>query len=283
MRRIRWFLRRFRGFFDRGTLEHDLGAELQFHLNEEADERRAAGLSASEAERAARRSVGNVTLAREEMRQVWNWSCLEHLRQDLRYTVRVLRRRPAFTITALLSLALGIGANTAVFSLLKAIRLDRLPVERPGEIVQIAGARGASTNYPTYATIRDRTRTLSTVFGSDITPPLNFWDGDIRSQAIFEIVTDNYFDALGVGAHRGRVFHPPGTGAAPEMAAVISDAYWRIHFAADPSVIGRRIQNFRRDAEWTIVGIAPPHFRGVNLESPADIWATILASDGGRG
>ena len=158
MRHVRWFLARLAGLVRRRRHERDLDAELRFHLNEEAGEHRAGGLSSQDADRAARRSLGNVTLTREATRQVWMWSWLEHLFQDVRYAVRVLRRRPVLTATALLSLPLGIGANTAVFSLLKAIQLDRLAVQRPVEIVHLAAERSVNSSYPTYEAIRNATR-----------------------------------------------------------------------------------------------------------------------------
>src|SRR2546421_700651 len=111
--------------------------ELQAHLELEAEELRAAGLSPEDAGRAARRAFGNATLAGEDVRAVWSWTAVEQLLQDLRYALRTLRNHAGFTAAAVLSLALGIGANTAIFSLIDALLLRSLPVRNPGELVQL--------------------------------------------------------------------------------------------------------------------------------------------------
>ena len=275
MRRARSFLTRLRGLFDRGRRERELDDELRFHLNEDADEHMTDGLSASDARRAARRRMGNVVIAREETRQAWSWPSLESFRQDVTYAIRQLLRRPAFTVTALLSLALGIGANTAVFSLLKAIRWDTIRVERPAELVQVLGERGPSSTYPEYETFARSTQTLSHIIGSNVVGTLDVTTTAGRHRAAVEFVTNNYFDVLGVPARRGQVFHPPPAGLPSAPVAVISDNYWRSQFAGNPSAIGARLRVFRHPAEFTIVGIAAPDFRGAHLDLPPDIWIPV--------
>jgi hypothetical protein len=167
MTRLRWFLHRLTSLLRRRQRESDLDAELAFHLDAEATDAAEGGLSATDAARAARRSLGNVALAREDARAAWTWRWLEELIQDLRYAVRVLRRRPVFAMTAILSLGLGIGANTALFSLVNNLMLKPLPVERPHELVRITrpgDANGAETYQALQAchnSIRGRPRSRS--------------------------------------------------------------------------------------------------------------------------
>src|SRR5215211_7789425 len=127
-RKLRWWT-------DRQRKEEELSEELQFHLSEETDEGRAAGLADDEARRAARHDLGNVTALREEARTLWSWILLEQLAQDVRYGVRMMAASKTFTAMAVLSLALGIGANTAIFSFMDAILRRSLPVPEPESLV----------------------------------------------------------------------------------------------------------------------------------------------------
>src|SRR5437899_5756335 len=127
-RKVTWWVHRRRR-------EHELDEELQFHLEQEADERRASGLPANQAAWAARRDLGNVTRLREETRTLWTWTPLEQLAQDLRYGLRTMLKNRTFTALAALSLALGIGANTAIYSFMDSILLRSLPVANPASLV----------------------------------------------------------------------------------------------------------------------------------------------------
>jgi len=200
---------------------------------------------------------------------------METFRQDLRYAARGLRRSPAFTLVALVTLALGIGVNSSIFSVVNAILFRPLPVERPEELVEIYGHQSTSSehgthSYPNYLTYRSATTTLSELVGHS-----NFFanlsiagSSDI---VVGELVTDNYFRALGVRAALGRTFAADETSAIDASAyAVISDRFWKTKFAGAPDVVGK---TFRMNGiVYSIVGVAPPDFRGMIPAVTAQMW-----------
>ena len=160
-------------WFRRNRREEDLNREIQSHLDLEAEEQRQAGVADDQAGFVARRAFGNQALIQEDVREAWGWTSLERLGRDLRYAVRMLRKTPGFTAVAVLSLALGIGANTAIFSLLNAVVLRMLPVPEAGQLVQLTytfPSNGPNNwnswfGYPQLKRFRAQSRTLSGVFG----------------------------------------------------------------------------------------------------------------------
>ncbi len=274
------FLNRLRWLFHRRRRETEIRAEIEFHLAEEADDARAAGLSDANARRVARLDLGNPVVLEEEIRAAWVWTGIERAGQDLRYAARLLRRRPAFSLTACVTLALGIGGATAVFSLLDALLIRPLPVERPQALVRLVEPRpDLSRTFEeftaaTYDRLRPAVRTMAGVIGSTRSPgPGEITVGEERRVASWQLVSDNYFDTLGVRAHRGRVFQEPGAGLSDPLEAVISADYWRATYAASPSAIGARFRSGNR--EYTIVGVAEPRFRGTDIDKPTDIWMLL--------
>ena len=197
----------------------------------------------------------------------------------MRYAGRLLRRRPVLSATAILTLMLGMGGTTAVFSLMDALLLRDLPVERPGELVRLAERRsdGTSTEAFTLVThdaLQRDSRALSGVIASALVAgrPSEIEANGARRSAFVQLVSDNYFDVLGVRPFRGRVFHR-SPGAPGEPIAVVSEEYWRRQYNGDLSVLGSR---FRRNGrEFTIAGITPPGFRGTEVDAPVDIWVPI--------
>src|ERR1035438_4969791 len=159
----------------RSRKEAELRDELQFHLQEEAEQAEAAGLMTEQAKFAARRELGNITLLMEDTRAAWGWTHLERFWQDLGYAVRMLRRNPGFAAAAILSLGLGIGANTAIFSLLNAVVFRMLPVAHPRQLVQFTNTlplweTGSSRqnslyDYPQFERFQSQSKTLSGIFG----------------------------------------------------------------------------------------------------------------------
>jgi hypothetical protein len=200
---------------------------------------------------------------------------MDSFRQDIRYALRGLRRAPAFTFVALATLALGIGINSAIFSIVSAVLLKPLPVSRPAELLNIYGHDATSpshetSSYPNYLAYREQNTTLSGLVGFS-----NFFahmsSASSSEIVVGELVTDNYFSVLGVRTALGRSFTPDeysAQGGYP--VAVISDRLWRNRFAGAPGVIGK---TFRMNGVvYTVVGVAPPEFNGMRPAVTAQMW-----------
>ncbi len=278
--------RRLRALFGRKQFHNDLAEEMQTHLEMQAEENEASGMGPDEARYAARRQFGNATLLKETSRDVWGWASLERLGQDLRYALRTLRRRPGFTATAVLSLALGIGANTAIFSTLNALILRPLPVANPQELVEFTNSlplwetsadnRNRWFSYPQFERFRAVSTTLSGMSGGTRVGRVNVGFCNTPGVAFAEAYTGGFFSMLGVTARYGRFFSADDERAGAYVA-VISDRYWRTRFGADPSIIGGPITINR--APFTVIGIAPPEFSGIAAGSRPDLWLPLHSLD----
>ena len=252
-------------------LDEELDWELQFHLEQRADELIAQGMKPEEAHRQAARLFGNRTAIQESARDrdvlVW----LETTLHDLRFAARTLRRNPGFAAAAVLSLALGIGANTGLFSLLDALLLKLLPVAEPRQLVQMREGESDAFRYPLFDVVRTRSKLLSGASAmARYYRELEIEErGEIASVAL-QTVSVEYFDLLGVSPWRGRFFHRTDAESQDEPIAVISEAYWRRHYGGHLSALGA---HFRANGfDFTIAGIAPPDFQGMLIDTPADIW-----------
>jgi len=261
----------------------DLERELQADLDLEEEEQRQSGLSPEDARYAARRAFGNTTLIKEQTRETWGSAPWERLSQDLRYAVRQLRRSPGFAVTAVMILALGIGAATAVFSLIDAALLKMLPVQNPEQLVELKNIDPNSTNeafaYPTFKALQNQTQVLAGAFGFR---KLHNIDVEIDGRgelAEGQLVSGNYFSVLGVRALQGRTILPiDDSVAAQNSVAVIGYDYWRTRFALDPAIIGKHV--LLNNAPFTIVGVTEPEFYGVQPGEKVDISVplTTIAS-----
>jgi predicted permease len=276
-----------RSVFRRAQVEAELAAELRFHLDQQIEENIAAGMSPDEARHAALRAFGGVEQIRERCREMRGNRWLEQLVQDLAYALRTFRRSPTFTVVAVLSLALGIGANTAIFSLINALLLRQLPVQEPERLVAVGdpsrvgslstgNVRSDLMSVPMYEEIRDQNHVFSSVFASGRVGRLSAGiepSGEPES-ARGRLVSGNYFSVLGVRAVRGRTFTAQEDGA-PGSApiVVISHAYWKRRFAQDPQVIGRRIT--LNNHPFTIIGVVPPGFFGDIVGAAPDLWIPL--------
>lgn len=196
---------------------------------------------------------------------------------DIRFALRALRRRPAFVLAIVMTLGLGIGANTAVFSLVHAVFLRPLAVDEPDRLVEIySGRRGIPYGGNTFALYREIAAHNSTLAGAAAYMPskLPLGDGARSEDLNVALVTDNYFKVLGIHPALGRTIlpgDPKGVGANPVV--VLSDALWRSHFGADRSVIGTRIHI--KGQPVTVIGVAPTRFRGTDLTNVPDLWMPV--------
>ncbi|MGH9751958.1 MAG: ADOP family duplicated permease [Blastocatellia bacterium] len=261
----------------RRRAEQELDEEMRAHLEMEIEQNIADGMSPEEARLAARRSFGSVALAKEDSRAMWGLRSMEIFWQDLRYGLRMLLKNPGFTTIAVLTLALGIGANTAIFTLLDKVLIRPLPVEQPDQLVTFvedAGGGPAIFSYPLYAELRDRKDVLSEVIAYE-QRPFSMSDGNVTDRVIGQIVSGNYFATLGVRPALGRFFLPeedrvPNT----HPVIVISHGLWRRRFGADPAVIGKTLSlNAYR---YTVVGVAPSEFTGTTRGTVNDIYVPIM-------
>jgi putative ABC transport system permease protein len=268
---------RLRARWQRDRYEQDLDDEIRFHLDEEAEEGSAAGVADGEARAAARKDFGNVALIRETTREVWGWGSIDRLLQDLRDGWRALKSTPVVSIVAVLSLALGIGANSAIFSVLDTLLLRTLPVDSPRDLVLLeAESRpGAAWTNPIWEQVRNRSDLFngafavsSTRFNLALRGESEFVEGLWASGTMFEV--------LGVPATLGRTFtmqdDRPG-GGVDGPVAVISYAFWQRRFGGATDVIGRSLTVER--VPFTIVGVTPPHFFGVDVGRTFDVALPI--------
>src|SRR5215468_8688469 len=215
MRLKHWFYTiplRLRSLFRRSQVEEELDEELRYHIERQIEEHIAKGMTPEEARYAALRAMGGVERRKEECRDVRRVRLIEDLIQDVRYGLRILRKSPGFTAVAVLSLALGIGANTAIFSLVDPILLRLLPVKNPEQLVALKavdqrGENGSWFSYPMFERLRDRTQVFSGVFGANSvrsTDMVGPEPGNQREKARLQLVSGEYFHVLGVNAVLGR-------------------------------------------------------------------------------
>jgi predicted permease len=281
--------------------QSDFAAEIEAHLELEAEQLKDQGLSEEEARAAARRAFGNVTQAQERFYESGRWLWWDHLVQDLRFGVRMLRKNPGFTAIAVLTLALGIGANTAIFSLIDSIMLRPLPVPNPQQLVVFTWearqwpkthpfygwsacpskasdskepvSAGCSFSYPMFEQMRAEKNIFAAVFAFGPVPQLGVSIDGNASFAEGEFVSGDFFPALGIGAASGRLLGVSDEGATASPAVVLSYSYWKKQFGGAPSAVGKSI--VVNGIVSTIVGVAPPGFLGLDPGIVRDMWLPL--------
>ena len=283
---------RLRAMFRRKSMQAALDEEIQSHLRMAAQERIERGESAEQARISAVREFGNVGLVKEVTRDRWGWGWFEHLLQDLRFGLRMLARNPGFTIVAVLTLALGIGANTAIFTLINAVMLKALPVQKPEQLVLFgegvrrgfvglgSGQHYDIFSYPLFEHLRDNNPSFEGIaaFRTELdrlnVRPQGAGESEPAQLAWGRLVSGNYFSVLGIRAAQGRVLTPEDDRAEAPPAAVISYSYWRRRFSNDRSIVGRVLNV--NGILITVAGVTTPEFFGESVESPlADFWLPV--------
>jgi predicted permease len=273
-----------RRLFKRGEIERELDAELRYHFERKVAEYAAGGKTEAEARRLARLEFGGLEQVKEACRDARGTRWIEDALQDVRYALRGMRRSPGFTAVAVLSLALGIGANSGVFSLMDQALHRFLPVREPQRLVLLhlpAKMTGMSrydgsatvVPLPFYAAIAQRGDLFDAVFARS-SAAVVLTGGETPERATAEIVSGNYFEALGVDAAVGRLLTPADARAPGEQPVIVlSHDYWERRFQRDPAVLHRtlRINNF----PMTVAGVAAPGFRGVLTGQSPDLFVPV--------
>jgi predicted permease len=269
-----WF-RRLSNLGSRAKIDREAEDELRAHIDLRIADNIAAGMSPEEARRDAMLRFGNVTSTREQVVAADAALALGSVWADVRYGLRQLRRSPGFTSVALITLALGIGANTAIFSLIDAALLRMLPVHHPEQLVQLMSVNPSfpvndSFSYPSYKAFRERTQVFAGVLAFR---RLHNIDLEVDGQgglANGQLVSGDYFSVLGVRAIAGRTIVAADEGVAGQNpVAVLGYDYWRSRFGLDPGVVGKRI--LLNNAAYTIVGVTAPEFYGVQPGERVDV------------
>jgi predicted permease len=277
---MRTIFRRLMYWTRRRQHERDLAEELETHRSLRQARLEASGLRAREAAQASRRAIGNVTLALEDVRDIWVWRWLRDFNGDLRHGIRLLRRSPSFTSVAVVSLALGIGANTAIFSLLNVVVLRPLPVADPHQLVQFTYTAPNDWNswfgYPQLERFRAEAKTLSGVFGSTGLGRVSVAFRGTSRLGQGDACTDNFFAVLGVRPQYGRFFSVEDD-RADAAVAILSDRYWRTRWGADPSIVDHTVTI--NQMPFTVIGIAPAEFSDITVGSGPDLWVPLHALD----
>ena len=266
-----------RNLLSRRRVERQLDDELRATVEMLVDEKVAAGMSVEAARRAARLELGSAESIKEGVRDIRAGAFLETLLQDARYGARLLRRNPLFALTAILSLAIGIGATTTIFTVANGLLLRSVVgVADPSGLVDIVrlevGDFGVEpVSYPDYLDVRRRATTLEGVYGYHLElEPVSLRTDDSAERAFASVVTTNFFQALGVPAAAGRTF---GAGDSDQPGAspitVLSHRFWTRRFAGDPTIVGRTVR--LNGHPFTVVGVAREGFRGMSVLAP-DLW-----------
>ncbi|WP_446745210.1 ADOP family duplicated permease [Silvibacterium acidisoli] len=300
----------FRRIFHREDIAQELAEEMRVHLEEKIEAFEREGMSRDEAGQAARRAFGNTTVIAERSRETWQWPRIENIWTDAKYALRQLRNAPAFAATAILTLALGIGVNTSIFTVFQQVLLKTMPVHRAEELVLLeehsrfetgtlnayAGSQKQYFSYPAYEAMRSN-RVTSDMAVSALSPVV-LTTHKLTERADMQFVSGNYFDVLALQPLLGRLLTPADNRLhAGNPVAVVSEAYWRAHLGADASLLNQTI--LLNNAPVTLIGIvchqglmdgrpvaffvpvairqliSPGH--GDPMSDPLNVWLNIVA------
>jgi predicted permease len=262
--------------FHRSPKNAEMEEELRSHIEHRADDLERSGLDRAQARRRARVEFGGYERYRQESYEAAGGQFFETVLADVRFSLRMLRKSPGFTIAAVLTLALAIGANAVVFAVLNALILRPIRVPEPQSLYAIQRGNDQAINhsYPDYRDLRDRNRSFDGLTAYNLAS-VGLDTGNNPTPAWIYEVTGNYFDALNIHPYLGRFFHASdehGANSAPYI--VLPHAYWQSRFQSDRGVVGRVVQLNKHP--FTILGVAPPEFRGTLAFIFPDFWAPIV-------
>ncbi len=273
-----------RSLFRRGRVEQDLDDELSFHMAMEASQQQRAGVAGAEAERRARRSLGGYQQVKEACRDALRLGWLDSLARDIRYALRSFRRSPTFTAVALLSLAIGVGANCAAFTWADALLIRPLAVPRPSEVITVgsvesgAGALGnvLRTSYPEYTAIRDRAKSTTGLLAyTTLSAGLAAGRDDTPALRLGMMASANFFDVLGLRPALGRSFlRAEGEVHGRDAVIVLSYRLWQSQFGGDHRIVGRTV--YLNSLPFTVIAIAPRDFLGVEQFVQTDFYVPLM-------
>ena len=263
-------------FLRRSETESDLEEELRSHIQLRADELARSGLDRDASERRARIEFGGRERFKDECRESLGGNFIDTLIQDLRYSIRVLRKSPGFTVTAIVTLALAIGANSVVFGVLNALVLRPMNLPHPESLygIERSDEDEPVQSYPDYIDLRDRNRSFKSLAAYRITE-VGMDSGENPTRAFTYEVSGNYFDALDIQPYLGRFFHAAdeqGPNSAPY--AVLGHAFWQTRFQGDRNIVGRVIQINKHP--FTVVGVVPPEFHGTLVFGTPDFYLPMV-------
>jgi predicted permease len=279
-----------RSLFRKNQVDRELDEELGAYLEMEAAEKMKQGMSRKDALREVRLERGSLEVTKEIVRSGGWEFFVETCWRDLHYSVRMLRKSPGFAAVAVLTLALGIGANTAIFTLLHASLWTPLPVSDPKEIFHLMRASSEgdfagefSYSYPLFQQFSKTAAPWGEVFATDVVGPRKFGLKGVSDERVAaEAVSGNFFSVLNVGPIVGRVLEPQDDNVlGGNHVAVLSYAFWKRRFQSDALVLGTRI--LYEETPYTVVGIARPRFTGIDQEVSVDVWVPATAAAADRG
>src|SRR5688572_18190779 len=259
---LRQLYARLRSLRNWSRKESELDEEIQFHLSEEAEERAAAGLTADQARLAAKKDFGNATLIREATREVWGWGFAERLMQDIRYALRTMRRQRGFSAVGILTLALGIGATTAIFNVVNSLLLRPLPFTDPHRIVALFATSPVdgdrdSTSFPDFSDWQSQSHAFTAIaaYRSD---RFNITGNGTPEPVMGLRASHELFSVLGVSPAIGRAFDKAEQ-QGKIAVAVISHGLWTRRYGNDPNILGGTI--LINEVSHAVVGVLPPGFQ----------------------
>ena len=272
-----WFVRAL-SMFQGKKVEREMAQELEAHLQMQIEDNVRAGMPAEEARRQALLKLGGMEAAREQVRHQAGIPLLETAVKDLRYALRMLARTPAFTAVALISLALGIGANTAIFSLVNTLFLRPLPIRDAGRFVSVANTADnqmfPTFSYPNYKDLRDRNRVFSGLLAYRFAPVSLSHDG-INEKLWGYLITGNYFRVLGLNPAAGRfITEDDDRLAGAHPVTVLSYDCWQRRFGARNDVLGKSV--IVNGKSYTIIGVAPKGFFGTEIIAAPELWFPMM-------